>query len=92
MFDKDINKVILILEDILQNKSNSSIIELGGYIVGNLDFRDDADELFEHYPHLSRIAAYAEELEMVEGDKKHAVELFNAIKDELSNLKKELNI
>lgn len=90
MLDTKINEVIASLDDILRNDHNSSTVELGGYIVGNIDFRKDTDELFERYPRLNQIAVYAEELEIVKDNEKLATELLNNIKYELSKLKTDI--
>ena len=87
MSHTNINEVIKLLDGILLNDKNSTLVEMGGYIVGNIDFRDDTDELFKYYPNLNQIAIYAEELEMIENDDKRANELFENIKNELSLLK-----
>ncbi len=89
MSHTNINEVIKLLDDILLNNKNNTLVEIGGYIVGSIAFRDDTDELFGYYPNLNQISIYAEELEMIENDDKLAGELFENIKNELSLLKNE---
>lgn len=92
MKETNLKQIILILDEIIANKKNQSIIDLGGYIVGQLTLRDDTDELYERYPKLEIIGQNAWGLETLKSEDERAKLLFSEILEEVSELKRASHI
>jgi hypothetical protein len=88
MTDSNLQQIISILDEIIANKNNDSVTDLGGYIVGQLTFRDDVDELYTRYPQLEIIGQKAWSLEVLENSDPKAIELYSGILSEINILKK----
>lgn len=92
MTGSNIKQVLSILDEIIANKNNDSVTDLGGYIVGQLTLRDDIDELYAKYPQLEFIGQNAWSLEVLENSDPKATELYTEILDEINKLKLYINI
>lgn len=83
---EDVYKAIIHnLIQIVRNEKGERLDQVGSYIVGATLARDDADELFVHYPLLEEIGELGADLETLR-DSPHAKEIFNEIIRKLQSL------
>lgn len=83
-----IQDIIRQLDDIVQNKSDKPLDQLGSYIVGATLVRDDIEEYYSDYPLLGDIAELGAELETLAGTD-YAPQVFAQIEQKLNELKSQ---
>lgn len=91
MTDSEITSIVQRLDEIVQNKNNEPLDQLGSYIVGATLARDDSEVYCEAYPTLRVIAELGAELETMASEEETASIVFTEIKDSLQSLKTQIN-
>ena len=86
MNNSDIQGIIARLDEILQNKNDEPLDQLGSYIVGATLARDDIESYFNKFPELEEVAEFGAELETLSGTK-YADEVFLKIRLKFDSLK-----
>lgn len=91
MDSSGIQGIIARLDEILQNKNNEPLDQLGSYIVGATLARDDIENHFSKFPELEEVAELGAELETLSGSE-YANEVFQKIRITLDSLKQNLAV
>lgn len=86
MDNSEIHDIVERIDEIVSNKNDEPLDQLGSYIVGATLVREDTETLFSKYPELETIAELGAELETLEGSV-YEKEVFINIKTHLNALK-----